>query len=41
MPDPLAGRQCLGGAHDAFCVDAIVAVKVGDAAGLAEMLNAK
>ena len=41
MADAFAGRQCLGGAHDAFGIDAVVAIELGDAAGLAEMLNAQ
>ena len=41
MPDPFSGCHFLGGAHDAFGIDAVVAVELGDRAGLAEMLDAK
>ena len=41
MPDRPAGRDHLGGGDDALGVDAVMAVEVGDRAGLAEMLDAE
>ena len=41
MPDRTPRRDGLGGGNDGVGVDAVVAVEVGDRAGLAEMLDAE
>src|SRR5690606_38376688 len=41
VADRSAGRERLGGADDALRVDAVMAIELGDRAGLAEMLDAE
>src|SRR5689334_14848512 len=41
MADGTAGGDGLGGADDGLGVDAVVAVEIGDGAGLAKVLDAK
>ena len=41
MADRAAGRDCLRRRDDGIRIDAIVAIKIGQRAGLAEMLNTK